>query len=214
MAEKAPVKKLLNLFLKQLKRKQVMRFSLILLMLSLFFFSCKSKKISKTGKSLTALTVNKVNDSIAAINTTNFEEEPTTESEFSSESSNKVFDIIDFAKQFEGVKYKFGGTTKAGMDCSGLVYETFKAFDISLPRISRDMAKQGDKIFLDDIKEGDLLFFKTTKKRNIISHVGLVVTALPGNIEFIHSTTNQGVIISSLAERYWYYSFAEARRIL
>jgi len=56
--------------------------------------------------------------------------------------------------------------------------------------------------------------FKTTKKRNIISHVGLVVTALPGNIEFIHSTTNQGVIISSLAERYWYFSFTEARRIL
>jgi len=209
------VKKLLNLFLKQLKPNQDMRLSLILLMLSLLLFSCKSTKPLKVEKSHSVLTANKVNESIAAINTNDFEEEePTTESEVSSESSIKAFNIIDFAKQFEGVKYKFGGTTKKGMDCSGLVYETFKAFDISLPRISRDMAKEGVKVFIDDVKEGDLLFFKTSKKGNIISHVGLVVTALPGNIEFIHSTTNQGVIISSLAERYWYYSFAEARRIL
>lgn len=192
-----------------------MRLNLILLMVSLFLFSCKSGKTLKNENSHTVLAGNKVNDSIAAININNFEEEESaTESEATSEPSIKAFNIIDFAKQFEGVKYKFGGTTKKGMDCSGLVYETFKAFDISLPRISRDMAKEGVKVYIDDIKEGDLLFFKTTKKKNTISHVGLVITALPGNIEFIHSTTNQGVIISSLAERYWYYSFAEARRIL
>ena len=209
-----PVKKLLNLFLKLLKRNQVMRLCLTVLLLSLFLFSCKSGKTLKNVDSHTGMATDIVNDSIAVITNKYLDKEPATASDRPSDTSNKIFDIIDFAKQFEGVKYKFGGTTKKGMDCSGLVYETFKAFDISLPRISRDMAKQGDKIFLEDIKEGDLLFFKTTKKRNIISHVGLVVTALPGNIEFIHSTTNQGVIISSLAERYWYYSFAEARRIL
>ena len=191
-----------------------MRLCLTVLLLSLFLFSCKSGKTLKNVDSHTGMATDIVNDSIAVITNKYLDKEPATASDRPSDTSNKVFDIIDFAKQFEGVKYKFGGTTKKGMDCSGLVYETFKAFDISLPRISRDMAKQGDKIFLEDIKEGDLLFFKTTKKRNIISHVGLVVTALPGNIEFIHSTTNQGVIISSLAERYWYFSFAEARRIL
>ena len=209
-----PVKKLLNLFLKLLKRNKVMRLCLTALLLSLFLFSCKSGKTLKNVDSHTGMATDIVNDSIAVITNKYLDKEPVTASDRPSDTSNKIFDIIDFAKQFEGVKYKFGGTTKKGMDCSGLVYETFKAFDISLPRISRDMAKQGDKIFLEDIKEGDLLFFKTTKKRNIISHVGLVVTALPGNIEFIHSTTNQGVIISSLAERYWYFSFAEARRIL
>jgi len=191
-----------------------MRLCLTALLLSLFLFSCKSGKTLKNVDSHTGMATDIVNDSIAVITNKYLDKEPATASDRPSDTSNKIFDIIDFAKQFEGVKYKFGGTTKKGMDCSGLVYETFKAFDISLPRISRDMAKQGDKIFLEDIKEGDLLFFKTTKKRNIISHVGLVVTALPGNIEFIHSTTNQGVIISSLAERYWYFSFAEARRIL
>jgi cell wall-associated NlpC family hydrolase len=122
-------------------------------------------------------------------------------------------DIVNYAKQFEGVKYKFGGTTKRGMDCSGLIYESFKAYNVLLPRISRDMANQGEKVKLDDVQTGDLLFFETSKKRHVISHVGLVVTALPGNIEFIHSTTSQGVIISSLAERYWYFAFVEARRM-
>ena len=66
-----------------------------------------------------------------------------------------------------------------------------------------------------DVKEGDLLFFHTNpKKRNTISHVGLVVTSRTGLVEFIHSTTQAGVIVSSLAERYWFTSFVEARRIL
>lgn len=134
-------------------------------------------------------------------------------SESTAISSNKVIDIINYAKQFEGVKYKFGGTTKNGMDCSGLVYEAFRAYNINLPRISRDMALQGENISLENVQEGDLLFFKTSKKRNIISHVGLVITSLPGNIEFIHATSGLGVIISSLAERYWHFSFVEARRM-
>ncbi|WP_445958015.1 C40 family peptidase [Yeosuana sp.] len=134
-------------------------------------------------------------------------------SESTAVSSNKVIDIINYAKQFEGVKYKFGGTTKNGMDCSGLVYEAFRAYNINLPRISRDMALQGENISLENVQEGDLLFFKTSKKRNIISHVGLVITSLPGNIEFIHATSGLGVIISSLAERYWHFSFVEARRM-
>ena len=43
---------------------------------------------------------------------------------------SKVFNIVDYAKQFNGVKYKFGGTTTDGMDCSGLVFESFRAFNI------------------------------------------------------------------------------------
>ncbi len=131
-----------------------------------------------------------------------------------SKPNTSATQIVDYAQQFQGVKYKYGGTTKKGMDCSGLVYESFKAFNIQLPRVSRDMAKEGKRVDLKDVQVGDLLFFKTNKKRNTINHVGLVITALLGNIEFIHSTTSRGVIISSLAERYWYFSFAEARRLL
>lgn len=122
-------------------------------------------------------------------------------------------EIIDYAKTFQGTRYKFGGTTSAGMDCSGLVCVAFQKENIDLPRISRDIAKQGSPISVREIEEGDLVFFKTTN-RNVISHVGLVVEASDGKVKFIHSTTQAGVIISSLDETYWKKAFAEVRRII
>ena len=98
------------------------------------------------------------------------------------------------------------------MDCSGLIYTSFKEEEVVLPRTSRAMSTQGTKTSLKNVKVGDLLFFKTSKK-NVISHVGLVVKA-GKKIEFIHSSTSKGVTISSLDERYWNNAFAWARRIL
>lgn len=122
--------------------------------------------------------------------------------------------IINYAKTFQGVKYRFGGTNYSGIDCSGLVFETFRAHEIYLPRISRDIAKQGDKIKLKDTKKGDLLFFKTGNRRNSINHVGIVTEIKDNNIYFIHSTTSRGVIISSLNEDYWLRTFSEVRSFL
>ena len=130
----------------------------------------------------------------------------------SSSSNGKIESIIDYAKTFEGTRYKYGGTTKKGMDCSGLIYSSFKKEEIILPRTSRAMSTQGTKTSLKNLKVGDLLFFKTSKK-NVISHVGLVVKT-GKRIEFIHSSTSKGVTISSLDERYWNNAFAWARRIL
>jgi len=190
-----------------------MKFRLLFLIILIVFNSCKSSKSLKEDKVDSPKVVIRSSD-IDEKKETNLSNNNLYISTDTLKYSNKALDVIDFARQFEGVRYKPGGTTKAGMDCSGLVFETFKAFNIILPRISRDMAKKGDKVLIEDVKKGDLLFFKTTSRRNVISHVGLVINSLPGNIEFIHSTTSQGVIISSLAERYWYYSFIEARRML
>ena len=126
----------------------------------------------------------------------------------------KADNIIEYAESFEGVRYKWGGTTKAGMDCSGLIYESFKAYDVNLPRISRDMAKRGDKINLKDVHKGDLLFFKTGNRRNAINHVGLIVSIENNDIEFIHATSSKGVMTSWINETYWHKAFYEARRIL
>lgn len=129
-------------------------------------------------------------------------------------ADTKVINLVDYAKQFNGVKYKFGGATADGMDCSGLVFESFRAFNILLPRRSKDMARKGEKISLSNTQEGDLLFFKTSNRRNEINHVGLVVMSDDGNIEFIHATLSAGVTVSKLSENYWNSSFVEARRIL
>lgn len=122
--------------------------------------------------------------------------------------------IINYALSFEGTRYKYGGTDAKGMDCSGLVYTCFQKEDIALPRVSRDMAKQGVRVSLKEITKGDLLFFQTSKKRNVVTHVGLVVEAGDGLIKFIHSTTRRGVIVSSLEESYWKKAFLEGRRII
>ncbi|MGK0295007.1 MAG: cell wall-associated NlpC family hydrolase, partial [Ulvibacter sp.] len=86
--------------------------------------------------------------------------------------------------------------------------------EITLPRVSRDMAKTGKPISLSKSAEGDLVFFKTSKSKKSINHVGLVVGSRKGEIIFIHSTTSKGVIISSMDEGYWKSAFVEARRVM
>jgi len=127
--------------------------------------------------------------------------------------NKKIKSIIKYAKTFEGTRYKYGGTTKKGMDCSGLMHTSFKKEDIILPRTSKAMSTQGKKITLKRVAVGDLLFFKTNKNKNIVNHVGLVI-AIGKQIEFIHASTSKGVTISTLDEQYWNKAFAQARRIL
>ena len=129
-------------------------------------------------------------------------------------SLNKSEEIINTALTYAGVRYKYGGTTRKGMDCSGLLYATFLEHDIYLPRVSFYMANEGKKIPLEEVSKGDLLFFTTSNRRKRINHVGLVVSVEGEDIRFIHSTTSRGVIVSSLKEGYWNYAFVQATRIL
>ncbi|MDC7994274.1 C40 family peptidase [Altibacter sp. HG106] len=138
----------------------------------------------------------------------------TTTSTTSQAGSSASINIVNRAKSFEGVRYKYGGMDKRGMDCSGLVYTCFQEENITMPRISRDMAKQGKRIALNQISAGDLVFFQTNKNRKVINHVGLVVDRKDGEVFFIHSTTSRGVIISSLNENYWKRAFVEVRRVI
>lgn len=115
--------------------------------------------------------------------------------------------------EFEGVRYRGGGTTKAGMDCSGMVYATFKLFDITLPRSSHAMVSATDKVDLSEVKKGDLLFFKNNRRRNIINHVGIVTEVTEeGEVKFLHSSTSSGVIVSSMNEAYHKNTFVSAGR--
>lgn len=122
--------------------------------------------------------------------------------------------IINTALTYSGVRYKFGGTTKKGMDCSGLLFVAFGKHDVSLPRVSYQMATEGKRIGVGNISKGDLLFFKTTKKGKRINHVGLVVAVEADEIKFIHATSSRGVIISSLRDGFWNYAFVKATRVL
>ena len=122
--------------------------------------------------------------------------------------------IVWTAVSYKGTRYKYGGTTKSGMDCSGLIYTSFKKRDVTIPRTSREMYKKGTVISLKKVRRGDLLFFKTAGKLGRVNHVGLVTSTNDGNIKFIHSTSSRGVIVTSLFENYWKRAFLKAKRIL
>ncbi len=120
--------------------------------------------------------------------------------------------IINKAVSFKGTKYKYGGTSKRGMDCSGLMFVAFKNGNINLPRTALEQSKKGKKITTKKIKKGDLVFFKTNRKKRI-NHVGLVVSHKNGNVKFVHTSSSRGVMISSLKDGYWANAYVMARRI-
>jgi cell wall-associated NlpC family hydrolase len=128
--------------------------------------------------------------------------------------NTKADNIINTALTFSGVRYKYGGTTSKGMDCSGLLYVSFAEHDIKLPRTSIHMAEEGKKIRIRDVEKGDLLFFKTQKRAKRINHVGMVVHVDGDEIKFIHSSSSRGVTVSSLREGFWNNAFVKATRIL
>jgi cell wall-associated NlpC family hydrolase len=127
---------------------------------------------------------------------------------------SKADNIINTALTFSGTRYKYGGTTKKGMDCSGLLYVAFGEHDVPLPRVSYHMAEKGKRVRIGKVVKGDLLFFKTKKRGKRINHVGMVVATENNEVKFIHSSSSRGVIVSSLREGYWNSAFVKATRVL
>jgi cell wall-associated NlpC family hydrolase len=127
---------------------------------------------------------------------------------------NSAVEITSYAKSYINTPYRFGGSTTAGMDCSGLIYKSFLRYGKKLPRTTKGLSGYGKKIKLKNVRQGDLLFFKTSKKWGGINHVGIAIRVSGNQIEFIHSTTSSGVIISRMNEKYWSQSYKFARRVL
>ncbi|MCA1919201.1 MAG: LysM peptidoglycan-binding domain-containing protein [Flavobacterium piscis] len=130
-----------------------------------------------------------------------------------SNHSELVNQLIDNATENIGTRYRSGGTTKAGFDCSGLMICTFSNFDIKLPRSSIEQSRVGTKVGTEEAQKGDLIFFKTNGRRHI-NHVGMVVEVVDGEIKFVHSSTHGGVMISSTKEPYYQRTFSQVNRIL
>ena len=163
-----------------------------ILLLIFLVSSCKSKKKYSSKKKQTHSV--EVNTNV----------KPTAEAET----------IVKYAKTFDGTRYKYGGTTKKGMDCSGLIFTSYKKYNVNLPRTTSGLKSTGDWIDLEDVNVGDLIFFATSKNSRKVNHVGIVTKVRTGNVEFLHASSSRGVMISSLAEKYWYFSFVQARRVL
>lgn len=134
--------------------------------------------------------------------------------EISPENMSKAEFLIAKASQHIGTRYRGGGTTSAGFDCSGLMFSTFKNIDMTLPRSSSSMAAgAGYRIERSQAQKGDLIFF-TTNGRGSINHVGMITEINGDEIKFIHSSVQAGVIISSTEEPYYKRRFVQINRVL
>jgi cell wall-associated NlpC family hydrolase len=121
--------------------------------------------------------------------------------------------LIGIATQQIGTRYRGGGTSSGGFDCSGLMFFTFNQLDFKLPRSSNDQSQIGKKISKKKAQKGDLIFF-TTNGRGTINHVGMITEVFDDEILFIHSSVQSGVIVSSTNEAYYSKRFKTIKRIL
>ena len=114
-----------------------------------------------------------------------------------------LFKLID---EWIGTRYKLGGSTKAGIDCSAFMQVLFSSiYGITLPRTAHEQFGFARKISRAELKEGDLVFFNTTGG---VSHVGMYLQ----NNKFVHASSS-GVTISDLSEEYWDDHFIGVRRV-
>lgn len=115
--------------------------------------------------------------------------------------------LMQVFQEWEGSPYRYGGETKAGIDCSAFVQKAFlEAQNLTLPRTTWTQVQYGKKVNYDQAKLGDLVFFKTSRSSR---HVGIYL----GNKQFMHASTSKGVIISQLNNPYWASKFWHFRRI-
>ncbi|MBL7870664.1 MAG: C40 family peptidase [Cyclobacteriaceae bacterium] len=123
--------------------------------------------------------------------------------------------VIQAARSFTGTPYKWGGTTRAGMDCSGLTGNAYRAINLELPRTTDDQVLMGEKVKLKKVIPGDLVFFATGKRKRDITHVGIVTDIKArDNVKFIHASTSLGVVETNLYSDYYKRRFRTARRII
>lgn len=121
----------------------------------------------------------------------------------------KNFKLYQFVDDWLNVTYKYAGTDKKGVDCSGLANALyFSVYEKEIPRISSEIAVASEKVAQTDLKEGDFVFF--TIKSSKIDHVGVYLA----NNRFVHSSTSKGVIISNLEHPYYKKTFTKGGRLL
>ena len=117
-------------------------------------------------------------------------------------------DLRSATERWEDTPYQMGGTTRRGVDCSGFVQRLYRdELDVTLPRSTRTQMQQGRRVGADELRPGDLVFFRPDQKTR---HVGVYV----GDGEFAHASTSAGVTVSPLARDYWQDAYWTARRVL
>ena len=123
-------------------------------------------------------------------------------------SATSNMKLFHFVYDWIGTPYRFGGSSKKGIDCSAFTKELYsEVFNLDIKRNSRDIFSMVSPVGKEELKEGDLVFFKIHSRR--ISHIGIYL----GNNRFAHASS-KGVAISSLDDAYYSRYFYKGGRLL
>jgi cell wall-associated NlpC family hydrolase len=136
--------------------------------------------------------------------------QPAADAPFAATAATRASELVGNALGLLGIHYRFGGNTPtSGFDCSGMVRYVFQnAIGLNLPRRAEEISRVGVKVARDDLKPGDLVFYKTL--RRAFSHVGIYL----GNNRFIHAPSAGGrVRVDDMSTSYWATRFNGARRV-
>lgn len=120
-------------------------------------------------------------------------------------------EIADYALQFVGYPYVYGGSSPSGFDCSGFTSYIYAQFGYSINRTASNQLDNGYAVSMSELQPGDLVMFKKGSTSKRATHVGIYI----GNNEFVHASTSQvGVIISGMDEAYYTSGFVGGRRLV
>ncbi len=126
-----------------------------------------------------------------------------------------VGDVLSFARKHLAIRYRSGGTTTRGFDCSGFTRFCFSHFGISLPHSSAAQGNVGQPVAKTEAQPGDLILFKGhSAGGSRIGHVGLITEVIGDRIKFIHSAWNGGVRYDYLHADYYQRRFVGVRRVV
>ncbi len=123
--------------------------------------------------------------------------------------------IIDYANNFLGVRYKYGGKTKKGLDCTGFVQTVYKQFGYLTPSSSSAIKTVGKEVARKNAQMGDIIYFtgRNSKIRRP-RHVGIITEIKGGVIYFIHASVNYGISYSHTSTRYYKRRYLGIRRVI